>query len=862
MKSYNLTVLFSILLCMICTKATAHDIQVENADGKTIYYVWTNNNTELLVSYRGSVPGDFGNAYYHGNIVIPSSVDYNGVTYSVTGIKGSAFLGQTALNSVVMPNSITSIGGSAFSDCTSLTSVTIGSGVTSISSSYTFSGCKNLTLVTLNSNSIVSNFNLADIFGKQVKKYVIGNSVTSIGSSAFKNCTSLTSIEIPNSVTSIGSNAFYGCTGLTSIEIPNSVTSIASGTFWNCTGLTSIEIPNSVTSIDSNAFYGCTGLTSIEIPNSVTSIGGGTFRGCTGLTSIEISNSVTSIGSNAFYGCTGLTSIEIPNSVTSISGDAFDGTGWYDNQPNGLIYLGKWLLGYKGNMTEKEIAISEGTKGIADYAFKECSGLTMVAIPNSVTNIGWKAFYECYGLTELISHATTPPVCEDKALYIKTWKCKLFVPKGCVEAYQSADQWKDFSFISDDIPKYKLTYVVDGEEYKSYKLEYGASIVPEEIPTKEGYTFSGWNEVPGMMPAHDVTVTGTFSVNKYKLIYKVDDVEYKSYEIEFGATIIAEPEPTKEGFIFSGWSEIPETMPAHDVMVMGSFTKGTYKLTYMVDDGVYKTLSYNYGDTITPEPNPEKEGYTFSGWSEIPKTMPAHDVTVTGAFAVNKYNLIYKVDGEVYKSYEVEYGAAITPEPEPTKEGYTFSGWRDIPKTMPAHDVPVTGIFSVNKYKLIYKVDDVEYKSYEIEFGATIIAEPEPTKEGFTFSGWSEIPKTMPAHDATVTGTFVINSYKLTYMIDDKVYKETMYEYGATITPELQPEGNYSTFEWTDLPETMPAHDVVVYASYTSGIVELLMTKQQNVRIYSPNGNRLNAPQKGLNIIRMNDGKSKKVIIK
>ena len=120
----------------------------------------------------------------------------------------------------------------------------------------------------------------------------------------------------------------------------------------------------------------------------------------------------------------------------------------------------------------------------------------------------------------------------------------------------------------------------------------------------------------------------------------------------------------------------------------------------------------------------------------------------------------------------------------------------------------------------------------------------------------------MPAHDLTVTGSFSINSYKLTYMIDNEVYKETMYEYGATITPEPQPEGDYATFEWTGLPQTMPARDVVVYASYTSGIVELLMPRQQNVRVYSPNGKRLNSPQKGVNIIRMSNGRTKKIVVK
>ena len=351
-------------------------------------------------------------------------------------------------------------------------------------------------------------------------------------------------------------------------------------------------------------------------------------------------------------------------------------------------------------------------------------------------------------------------------------------------------------------------------------------------------------------------------VYKYNLYYYVDNELYKTYSFEYETAITPEPAPEKEGYTFSGWSEIPETMPAHDVTVTGTFTINKYKLTYKVDGAEYKSYELEYGAKITPEPAPTKEGYTFSGWSEIPETMPAHDVTVTGTFTINKYKLTYKVDGAEYKSYELEYGAKITPEPAPTKEGYTFSGWSEIPETMPAHEVMVTGTFSVNKYKLTYTVDGEEYKSYKLDYGASITPEAALTKEGYTFSGWSEIPETMPAHDVTVTGTFSINSYKLTYMIDDKVYKETMYEYGATITPEPQPEGDYATFEWIDLPQTMPARDVVVYASYTSGIVELLMPRQQNVRVYSPIGKRLNSPQKGVNIIRMSNGRTKKIVVK
>ena len=195
-------------------------------------------------------------------------------------------------------------------------------------------------------------------------------------------------LTIPESVT-------YG-----GISYP--VTSIGNSAFSNCTGLTSFTIPNSVTSIDNYAFRDCSGLTSVTIPNSVTSIGGSAFYGCNGLTSVTIPNSVTTIGGSAFYKCTGLTSVIIGNSVTSIGRGAFSGTAWYNNQPDGLVYAGLLAYKYKGTMPSgTSIVLKEGTKGIADRVFEDCFGLTSVSVPNSVTEIGRYAFGGCNGLTSV-----------------------------------------------------------------------------------------------------------------------------------------------------------------------------------------------------------------------------------------------------------------------------------------------------------------------------------------------------------------------------------------------------------------------------------------------------------------------------
>ena len=231
-----------------------------------------------------------------------------------------------------------------------------------------------------------------------------GKPVTSIGDSAFEDCTGLTSITISNSVTSIGYKAFYDCTGLTSITIPNSVTSIGDLAFEDCTGLTSINVAS-----DNNYYSSNNGVlfnkkktalirypegksqTSYTIPNSVTRIGYGAFRGCTGLTSITIPNSVTSIASWAFDGCTGLTSINVAS-----------GNNYYSDN-NGVLFNKKKteLIRYPEGKSQTSYTIPDSVTSIGNWAFDGCTGITSITIPNSVTSIGAHAFDGCTGLTSI-----------------------------------------------------------------------------------------------------------------------------------------------------------------------------------------------------------------------------------------------------------------------------------------------------------------------------------------------------------------------------------------------------------------------------------------------------------------------------
>ena len=312
-----------------------------------------------------------------------------------------------------------------------------------------------------------------------------------------------------------------------------------------------------------------------------------------------------------------------------------------------------------------------------------------------------------------------------------------------------------------EINQYTITFDTNGgSEIAPITQDYGTKITAPDNPTRKGYTFKGWDkEIPKTMPAENITVKAQWEINQYTITFDTNGgSEIAPITQDYGTKITAPDNPTRKGYTFKGWDkEIPKTMPAENITVKAQWEINQYTITFDTNGGSeIAPITQDYGTKITAPDNPTRKGYTFKGWDkEIPKTMPAENITVKAQWEINQYTITFDTNGgSEIAPITQDYGTKITAPDNPTRKGYTFKGWdKEIPKTMPAENITVKAQWEINQYTITFDTNGgSEIAPITQDYGTKITAPDNPTRKGYTFKGWDkEIPETMPAENITIT---------------------------------------------------------------------------------------------------------------
>ena len=378
-----------------------------------------------------------------------------------------------------------------------------------------------------------------------------------------------------------------------------------------------------------------------------------------------------------------------------------------------------------------------------------------------------------------------------------------------------------------EINQYTITFDTNGgSEIAPITQDYGTEITAPDNPTRKGYTFKGWDkEIPETMPAENITVKAQWEINQYTITFDTNGgSEIAPITQDYGTEITAPDNPTRKGYTFKGWDkEIPETMPAENITVKAQWEINQYTITFDTNGGSeIAPITQDYGTEITAPDNPTRKGYTFKGWDkEIPKTMPAENITVKAQWEINQYTITFDTNGgSEIAPITQDYGTEITAPDNPTRKGYTFKGWdKEIPETMPAENITVKAQWEINQYTITFDTNGgSEIAPITQDYGTEITAPDKPTRKGYTFKGWDkEIPETMPAENITVKAQWEINQYTITFDTNggSEIAPITQ-DYGTEITAPDNPTRKGYTFKGWDkeIPETMPAENITVKAQW------------------------------------------------
>ena len=343
------------------------------------------------------------------------------------------------------------------------------------------------------------------------------------------------------------------------------------------------------------------------------------------------------------------------------------------------------------------------------------------------------------------------------------------------------------------VNSHTLTYTLDGEMKSQVPVNYGTAVAVQADPTKTGYTFSGWTvsgaePVDGKftMPDSDVTITGSFSANQYTVKFNANGGSAcKDITVTYDGKYTDLPTTTRTGYTFDGWYDGSTKVTADtdvkitaDQTLTARWTANKYTVTFDSDGGsACESKTVTYDQPYSTLPKPTKEGYTFEGWFDGETQVMSgtavtitEDQTLTARWGINTYTITYQVDGETVKTESVIYGEDI-PAYTYTKTGYDVSAWSPVvPKKMPAENLTFMATTKVHQHSLTYVLDGVIKRQASVKYGTAVAVQADPTKTGYTFSGWTvsgaepvDGKFTMPDNNVTITGSFSANTYTVKF---------------------------------------------------------------------------------------------------
>ena len=388
-------------------------------------------------------------------------------------------------------------------------------------------------------------------------------------------------------------------------------------------------------------------------------------------------------------------------------------------------------------------------------------------------------------------------------------------------------------------PTYAVTLNTNGGTINNgnvtgYTYGVGATLPAADDMTYTGHTFKGWYDNENLTGSPVTAIGGAetgnkeywakWEINQYTVTVKPENGKADITITQDYGTPITAPTLTREGYTFKGWDkEIPETMPAENITVKAQWEINQYTITFDTNGGSeIAPITQDYGTKITAPDKPTRKGYTFKGWDkEIPKTMPAENITVKAQWEINPYTITFDTNGgSEIAPITQDYGTEITAPDNPTRKGYTFKGWdKEIPETMPAENITVKAQWEINQYTITFDTNGgSEIAPITQDYGTEITAPDNPTRKGYTFKGWDkEIPETMPAENITVKAQWEINQYTITFDTNggSEIAPITQ-DYGTEITAPDNPTRKGYTFKGWDkeIPETMPAENITITARW------------------------------------------------